>query len=331
MKPPDERREAAVAAYDAARSGEAEVEPALDRIKAAARAAFDFANESDEFSDRFEQWWAYWSGEERAALAEHPEPRQAEGDLQEAAREALVVLAALKLGDVRERHVPELWDLLLRAHDLLLAALSHHPEPGPMVGAGLSGPPLGPQPEPRQDQPVDRAGNGGCTCRKPPKGMIGWDRGMVDRDCPHHGHEALPEPTNDPQLDAVVGALQDGRERATLDDGAVALWRPNPQHPWREWESDKSDEVQGEMLDFVPLAVAQRVLAEHPHQDVEPERDEKFVRGWSEGWQCACIKADGSLPPESQVREALVFAGFSDDVINAALASSPDQPSEAPK
>lgn len=33
-----------------------------------------------------------------------------------------------------------------------------------------------------------------CTCRHAPKGMIGWDRTMIARDCPKHGHEALPEP-----------------------------------------------------------------------------------------------------------------------------------------
>jgi hypothetical protein len=30
-----------------------------------------------------------------------------------------------------------------------------------------------------------------CTCRHAPEGMLGWDRDMIDRECPIHGHEAL--------------------------------------------------------------------------------------------------------------------------------------------
>lgn len=37
------------------------------KAKAAARAVFDFANESDEYSDRFETWWANYLEEEFVA------------------------------------------------------------------------------------------------------------------------------------------------------------------------------------------------------------------------------------------------------------------------
>lgn len=48
--------------------------------------------------------------------------------------------------------------------------------------------------------------------------------------------------------------------------------------------------------------------------------DAARLRGWIEGWQCARLRPDGSLPPTGEVREALVFAGFSDAEIDAALA-----------
>jgi hypothetical protein len=38
-------------------------------VRAAARAAFDFANESDEYSDRFELWWATYSQEDPSLAA----------------------------------------------------------------------------------------------------------------------------------------------------------------------------------------------------------------------------------------------------------------------
>lgn len=46
-----------------------------------------------------------------------------------------------------------------------------------------------------------------------------------------------------------------------LDENAIALWRPSDQHPWREWESDKSDDVRGELRDFVPLDVVASTYA----------------------------------------------------------------------
>lgn len=66
--------------------------------------------------------------------------------------------------------------------------------------------------------------------------------------------------------------------------------------------------------------------------EAEGERHERedFVRGWSEGWQCACLKADGSLPPQSQVREALTFAGFADELIDVALAEDAEPRQDQP-
>jgi hypothetical protein len=49
----------------------------------------------------------------------------------EAMQEALVVLAALKHGDAAERHAPEVWDGILKAHDLLLAVLTSQPTGAP--------------------------------------------------------------------------------------------------------------------------------------------------------------------------------------------------------
>jgi hypothetical protein len=46
-----------------------------------------------------------------------------------------------------------------------------------------------------------------CTCQHPPEGMIGWDRSMVNRECPLHGHEALPE-RRDPQMEKLVEAVK---------------------------------------------------------------------------------------------------------------------------
>jgi len=55
-----------------------------------------------------------------------------------------------------------------------------------------------------------------------------------------------------------------------------------------------------------------------------PHEREDFVRGWSEGWECARLKADGFVPPPSEVREALTFAGFSDELIAAVLSEHPE-------
>ncbi len=52
--------------------------------------------------------------------------------------------------------------------------------------------------------------------------------------------------------DRVVVSLPDLMRREP-PRSAIALWRPDDQHPWREWESDKSEEVTGEMRTFVPL------------------------------------------------------------------------------
>lgn len=46
-----------------------------------------------------------------------------EDRLREASQEALVALAALRFGDVPERHAHEVWAQMMMAHDLLLAAL----------------------------------------------------------------------------------------------------------------------------------------------------------------------------------------------------------------
>ncbi len=59
-----------------------------------------------------------------AALARAEAAEARLSALTEAGREALVALAALKLGDVPDRHAPELWQQVLDAHDLLFAALS---------------------------------------------------------------------------------------------------------------------------------------------------------------------------------------------------------------
>ena len=56
-----------------------------------------------------------------------------------------------------------------------------------------------------------------CTCRHPPEGVIGWDRGMVDRECPVHGHEALPE-RRDPQMEKVVEAMRAMGEQEAWND-----------------------------------------------------------------------------------------------------------------
>lgn len=42
-------------------------------VKAAARAAFDYATQSDEYSDRFELWWATYSQEDGALVAREAE------------------------------------------------------------------------------------------------------------------------------------------------------------------------------------------------------------------------------------------------------------------
>lgn len=44
------------------------------------------------------------------------------------------------------------------------------------------------------------------------------------------------------------------------------------------------------------------------------------LKGFIEGWQCARLKPDGSLPSVYETREAAVLAGFSDVLIDAVFA-----------
>lgn len=137
------------------------------------------------------------------------------------------------------------------------------------------------------------------------------------------------------------------------DEDAIALWRPDAQHPWREWVSD-GEEPHGEMLDFVPLAVARRdfALARHPHQDVEPERRWKLKRAKSRNRdhkrrRAAERRAETAEQEVERLREALdslrdgaaeamhdpegIGALWAQGVYNkcdAALASSPDEGGE---
>lgn len=82
----------------------------------------------------------------------------------------------------------------------------------------------------------------------------------------------------------------------TLDEQAVALWRPSDQHPWREWESDKS-EVQGELRDFVPQGAVEEMA----------KADEYNGYTNRETWATSMF-LDGNYDPDGvQVHEAVAI------------------------
>jgi hypothetical protein len=58
-------------------------------------------------------------------------------------------------------------------------------------------------------------------------------------------------------------------------------------------------------------------------REYSKQREETLrAQAWCESWQCARLGPDGALLPDSEVREALSFAGFADNVIDAALAQN---------
>lgn len=62
-----------------------------------------------------------------------------------------------------------------------------------------------------------------CTCQKAASGMLGWDRSMIDPECPEHGHEAPPR--RDTSVERIAIALDEDaiRECGRIDAEALGL------------------------------------------------------------------------------------------------------------
>lgn len=69
------------------------------------------------------------------------------------------------------------------------------------------------------------------------------------------------------------------------------------------------------------LASSEALPSEPTEKDIDFLRNAARLNGWIEGWYCARTSTDSSEPPLAEVREALALADFSDEFINAALAS----------
>lgn len=132
------------------------------------------------------------------------------------------------------------------------------------------------------------------------------------------------------KLGESVDVVPESRLTASDHNEAIALWRPDDQHPWREWESDKSDEVTGEMCDFVPASYLDQLRRERDKAEKQADYFNETARHNSEIAEARVRELEEgirTLQKRYERRERLHSSDFT-AIITSALSRSSPAPGE---